>query len=227
VALASLVLFAGLALAVRRGALDRVDDALSWRVQSALAHPLYRLGRGLSVAGGPEVEVPLVLVAALGLVLAGRPRTALALVAAFVAVSVVELASKQFLLIGRAEVAGLLRAPPRSVPRHVLGLLPLVPEVGYPSGHLARATLLLGLLAASAWRIRAPLPRLLALLPPLGLLALMALTRVSLPNEHTPSDVVGGYLLGLAAMSAVLAVAEVEPAGASRRPAGSTVRTAT
>jgi membrane-associated phospholipid phosphatase len=219
VALAALVLFAALALAVRRGAVDRVDDAITWRVQTAAAGRLYRIGRALGVVGGGEVEVPLALAAALGLALAGRPRAALALLAALAAITAVEIVSKQFLLIDRAEAAGLLRAPPHAMPSRLLGLLPLVPEVGYPSGHLSRATLLLGMAAAWAWRVRAPIPRALALLPLLGLLALMALTRVALPYEHTPSDVVGGYLLGLAALAAALALGGLESASAGPRAA--------
>jgi membrane-associated phospholipid phosphatase len=220
IGLASLVLFAALALAVRRGAVDMVDDAITWRVQRAAAERLYRLGKVLSLAGGGAVEAPLVLAVSVGLMLAGRPRAALALLAALVGVTAIEVASKQLLMIDRTDAAGLLRAPPSAMPGYVLGLLPSVPEVGYPSGHMARATLLLGLAAAWAWRIRAPLPRVLILLPALGTLALMALTRLALPGEHTPSDVVGGYLLGLAFLSACLAVSSATSSASGEAPRG-------
>jgi membrane-associated phospholipid phosphatase len=64
----------------------------------------------------------------------------------------------------------------------------------FPSGHVTRTTVTLGLLVLFvAWphaRVRIP-----ALLAALGLLALIGVTQVSV-GGHLPLDVLGGYLLG-------------------------------
>lgn len=64
----------------------------------------------------------------------------------------------------------------------------------FPSGHVTRTTVTLGLLVLFvAWphvRVRIP-----ALLAALGLLALIGVTQVSV-GGHLPLDILGGYLLG-------------------------------
>lgn len=70
----------------------------------------------------------------------------------------------------------------------------LVQTASFPSGHVIRAVVTLGLLfALLAWR--RPHWRLPAVLAITAYLLLLGLARVA-SGEHWPSDVLGGYLMG-------------------------------
>jgi undecaprenyl-diphosphatase len=90
--------------------------------------------------------------------------------------------------------------------KHILGATPLWASLdrgglNYPSGHVAYATSLAGFLALLTWsrRQRAATAALLLVV------VLMGPQRV-IARTHLPSDVIAGYLAGLAWLSAVVAV---------------------
>jgi undecaprenyl-diphosphatase len=90
--------------------------------------------------------------------------------------------------------------------KHILGATPLWASLdrgglNYPSGHVAYATSLAGFLALLAWSRgqRAATAALLVVV------VLMGPQRV-IARTHLPSDVIAGYLAGLAWLSAVVAV---------------------
>jgi undecaprenyl-diphosphatase len=90
--------------------------------------------------------------------------------------------------------------------KHVLGATPLWASLdrgglNYPSGHVAYATSLAGFLALLAWwRGQRAATAALVLV-----VVLMGPQRV-IARTHLPSDVIAGYLVGLAWLSAVVAV---------------------
>ncbi len=110
----------------------------------------------------------------------GRRRAAVAWIVAWVAVNAIEVAGK-----------GLLHRPALStvvngVPVHVASF-----DASFPSGHTARA-LLVAFLLASVW------PRLAW---PAGVWAAGACVFLVVSGAHTPSDVVGGALVALLAVT--------------------------
>ncbi len=208
-----LVLFVLLAFQVRQGATEYLDDSVQTQVRAVASRGMYRLGRTLSSLGRVEVELPALIVGAVLLARAGRPRVAAALVFLPLATIGVEIVFKQLLLVPTGEVSAILGAPLGALPGRLLALLIAVPEAGFPSGHMARGTFLLGLLIGWVHLQRSPLLRLAGTLGPLLLLSLMAFTRVLLNNEHTLAEVVGGMLLGLAALAAFPIIAHSRPSG--------------
>lgn len=83
----------------------------------------------------------------------------------------------------------------------------LVPATGYsfPSGHALNSTATYGLVALHAWRSRLALTgRRLALTVPAAIPLLVGLSRAL--GVHFPSDVLGGWLAGLAVLLAVAGI---------------------
>ncbi len=77
---------------------------------------------------------------------------------------------------------------------------PLIPEPGYsfPSGHTLTSTATYGLLAFVAWRARLPQGvRVAAVVVGVTVPILVGLSRIAL-GVHYPSDVLGGWLAGIA-----------------------------
>ena len=217
--LVCLLLFAALALLARVGALAILDAAIVTRVQVHAPAWLLDLGRVLSLLGNLEVEGALLLVLLLAVPPRWRRRLGWAL-AGVVALAAIELLVKRVSLAPAGDLASLLDLRPAHVAGELGALARSLDEGGYPSGHVARATLLLGVVLVAALRGWGSAPaRLAAGGSLLGAAALMGITRVALPDEHLPSEVLGGYLLGLAALPPTLWLAEPRgPTGGDARP---------
>ncbi len=166
------------ALVARRGSLP-FDDAVAAFVQG-LAIPI-GFWEACSRAGGGTlvvVGVAFVLVA----LLARRPRLALI-------VALTLIASTLFTDIVKDYVAR--PRPPGAI---------LVPTAGFsfPSGHALNSTATYGLLAVVIWRTGLPHAlRLAAVVAGVTLPILVGLSRIAL-DVHYPSDVLGGWLAGVA-----------------------------
>ena len=154
-------------------------------LQSRSSELLDFLARFLSTAGSWGISGALLLALLAGLYRSGRRRLAGRLLVAFLATGLLEYLLKQFLPV-----------PP--IPRGSVGAEDFVPlatlehPYPYPSGHTIRSTIFLGtvyLLSRNTF-LRAGIALLL-----LGLLT----SRVYL-GAHWASDVVGGALLGAAAV---------------------------
>jgi len=94
---------------------------------------------------------------------------------------------------------------------------PLVPAPGYsfPSGHTLNSTATYGLLALVAWRSRLPLAtRRTAVIVGVTLPVLVGLSRIAL-GVHYPTDVLGGWLAGVAFVA--LAATLIRVTGAMER----------
>lgn len=136
----------------------------------------------------------LVLATALVLWMVGRRAAAVALLIADPSAEATVLVTK--LLVDRTRpVAGLAND--------------LVTSASYPSGHIVRASVTIGVLFAilvlSRPRLRAPVAVLAA-----AFLVTLGLARIA-SGEHWPSDVLGGYLLAAAWVSAVAAIVPAGP----------------
>lgn len=168
------------------GLTQRPDRAAILAAQRAASPLLDAVGNRLSAIGDWEVTGVLLLALVAVMALRGNGRLAWRLVAAFLAASIVEFIFKMALPVppipesfGRSEDFSPLVAVDYSYP--------------YPSGHLLRFTVLLGALHLWAGH------RIIGLLAASGIV-LMGASRVYL-GAHWPSDVLGGFLLGIAAVA--------------------------
>jgi len=145
-------------------------------------------------AAGGVILVPIGVAVVVTLLLLGRARTAIvygvALAGASLWTHVVKVS------IGR------LRPPE--------GALVPAPGFSFPSGHALNSMVTYGLIALLIWRTDLPAwVRLVSAIGLATLVALIGLSRIAL-GVHYPSDVVGGWLAGLAIV-AIVAVATREP----------------
>ncbi|MBI4492764.1 MAG: phosphatase PAP2 family protein [Chloroflexi bacterium] len=194
--------FALLAWLARRGLTAGFDAAIERRVAAAATPRLERLGDPLTSLGLAEVTLGLAL--ALGLVALLLRRSRLALACALVWLSLpVELALKWWLYLPRSELPPLGAAVRQALfSWRDLSLDDLAePPGSYPSGHVVRTAFLAGLLVLVLLAGRRSWAARVAALPAVSaagaLVLVMGYTRV-LTGQHTPTDVLGGYLLALA-----------------------------
>lgn len=161
-------------------------DLWALRVSQSWANAAFdRIGGLFSTLGGIEVTVPAFAALVVWLFFTNRRTLAVRLSAAMLVTSLVELAMKMWLP----------QVPMPEDAARVTGFSPVldVPySYPYPSGHMLRSMLLLGAIFL-LWRNR--LVRALVVAVLVG----MALSRVYL-GVHWASDVIGGFLLGLAGL---------------------------
>jgi undecaprenyl-diphosphatase len=177
--------FVLLSAAAGAGWLYNPDVFLMLAVQSYSSGPLDVLSRFFSAVGAPELALILLLALGTGLYKGGRRRLTGRLLLAFLVTGLVKYLLKQFLPVPPI--------PPGYVRTEDFAPLVAVEHsYAYPSGHALRSTILVGSVYFLSGNGSLRVVVVLALL---GLLA----SRVYL-GVHWPSDVVGGALLGVAAV---------------------------
>jgi membrane-associated phospholipid phosphatase len=186
------IAWVGFGLAVRAGATDAADRAVHAALERVWWQPSFPLWEGVAVLAG--VEVTTALAALWLLVLAWRRRwRAAAAVLAFPLALAVEALGKL-----------LVEHPPPPITHAgtltVVGSAAGGPYDSFPSGHVVRAVVLLGL-AAAMWPRRRDVAAAIAGVA----VAVVAFDRLYL-SAHWLSDVVGGLLLGGAALAAAVAL---------------------
>lgn len=180
------VAFALLSAVAGAGWTYRLDIALVRAAQTRASDLLDRVGDFFSDIGGWEISAALLLLVAAGMFIRGHRRVAGRLLLAFLAAGLLELALKMVLPV-----------PP--IPDSLGRTGDFTPTIAveypypYPSGHVLRSVIILG--ALYLWSGSRVLGTVFALYV-FG----MSVTRVYL-GVHWPSDVVGGLLLGLAALA--------------------------
>jgi undecaprenyl-diphosphatase len=178
-----LALVVGLVMLIDGGVLRGVDQAVIDAVRARpLVAPLAWLGSATQLGSTWWVAIVAVAVAAVEM-LAGRWRLGLA------AAAMIGLAS----LANSSIKLAVERPRPSIIP-------PIVVEPGYsfPSGHSLSAMIAYGVVAVLVARTSLPPWLRVGAIAGLGLLiGVVGLSRVYL-GAHYPSDVIGGYLLGLA-----------------------------
>ena len=180
------LLFALLSALAGTGLTYGLDLALIQAAHTRTSPSLDNVGTFFSTAGGLELTSLLVLGLAALLYLRGHRRLAARFLVAFLVASAVEVALKTLLPV----------PPVPDVLVRAEDYAPIVaaePPFPYPSGHMLRATMLLG----AAWLITR---RTWVLVLCCALLVGMAASRVYM-GVHWPSDVVGGALLGVLALA--------------------------
>jgi membrane-associated phospholipid phosphatase len=180
------VAFVLLSAAAATGWLYSPDVLVMQATQGQPSDLLDALSRFFSALGTLEFALILLLALVAGLYKSGRRRLARRLLVAFLVTGLVEYLLKQFLPVP-------LIPPGSARTEDFAPLVTVDHSYPYPSGHALRSTILLGsvYLLSENSILRAGV--VLALL---GLLA----SRIYL-GVHWPSDVVGGALLGAAAVS--------------------------
>lgn len=193
------VMTALLATAVGTGVLATPDRALLDLAQSLASPPLDTAMFSVSLLGAVEVTIPamfLLCLANTGLpLLDWRRWLPFTIMAALV---LVEVAAKQAV----PDVA-----PPAALHRGPTFGVGVATPFSFPSGHMVRATMVLGILAARLGRRRGG--RAWGVLA-VAVLLVLGFSRVYLA-EHWPADVLGGLLLGAAGLAACLALAPGPP----------------
>ena len=214
IAIVALVIgFIALASGVLSAATEPFDHAILQALRTDPSHPvgplwLERTVLNLSALGSAAVTTLLVCVGALFLVLDKRPRQALLLIGA---TSIAALGMTGLkLLIGRERP---------TIVEHI----EVVGGLSFPSGHTLIAAVLyptLGMLIASNLRQRHLKVFVFVVAALLALI--VGLTRVYL-GVHYPSDVLGGWLLGLAfAIAAGIVIQGLKKQHIVERPPGET-----
>ena len=179
VGLGSAIAFLALALLVNRGGGLAFDEPLATAVRG-LPVPVWVWTLITALGGGLLAVVGTAFV--LAALLSRRLRLALIVAGVLIAASLFTHLVKDYV------------ARPRPPWEH------LVPAPGYsfPSGHTLNSTVSYGLLAVVAWRSRLPVPvRRAAVVLGVTLPFLIGLSRIAL-GVHYPSDVLGGWLGGVA-----------------------------
>ena len=167
------------------GATFPPDYALVRFFQRAASAPLDAFGNALSFIGGWELTGLLMLLLTAVMYRRGHRRTAVRVFVLFLATAFMEYLLKMYLPV----------APiPQSLGRsgEFAPTLEIIYPYPYPSGHMLRSTILLG--ALYLWSGSRSFGTFAA-----TLLMLMAVTRIYL-GVHWPSDILGGFLLGAAAL---------------------------
>ncbi|CAN5830424.1 hypothetical protein BH20CHL5_BH20CHL5_10570 [soil metagenome] len=193
VAAAALLACLGLGVLVSMDATRAFDDGVSAAILAGHSSTLARLAATWETIGDLVPWVLISWLAALALFVSGRRWAALWFFAAITA-------------DGAAALVKILFALPRPPGGDLLDLWG-GPSYAYPSGHVARTVVLLGLLA---WVALREVPRLrrpfvapsIVLLVVVGV-ALMGIARIG-AGEHWPSDVLGAALLGVAWLALVM-----------------------
>ena len=172
-------------VAAGAGVLRPVDVWILGLAQGHASGFMDAVGLVTSVVGGVEFVTIAAVALAAGLLFDGRGRLVLRLLIAFTATGLIELAIK--MVVPQVPVPeSATRGPDPS-------LLDLSTPYPYPSGHMLRTVLLLGAVYV-VWPSR---PGRIAILL---FLAASAASRVYL-GTHWSSDVIGGALLGIAALA--------------------------
>lgn len=153
--------------------------------QQAASTPLDAFGNALSVVGGWELTGVLLLVLVGVMYKWGHRGIAVRIFALFLVTALLEFLLKMYLPVTLI---------PQSLGRggEFATTLEIIYPYPYPSGHMLRSTILLG--ALYLWSGRRSVGLLVA-----TLLLMMGATRIYL-GVHWPSDVLGGFLLGVAAL---------------------------
>jgi undecaprenyl-diphosphatase len=188
IGLAALGVFAWLALGVAGGHAFGFDAAIRDSMHAHAAPALTAVMRLATVQGSPERLSALALVLCLLLALGGRARTALLLVAAMAGTSLLDLALK--LAFHRARPATFFDTP---VPQ----------SYSFPSGHALFAASFFSF--AALWAFDALKPGWMRVAVPAaaaGCALLIGISRIYL-GVHYPSDVLGGFAVGLGWVAAV------------------------
>jgi membrane-associated phospholipid phosphatase len=195
------VAFTAYTQVVASGALAPLDLAVARALRPAWLPALEPAGQVVAVAGG--VEVTSVLAAALAVLLWRRGfRVEAAALLALPVASALETLYK-WVLDHPPPLAFMHPDGPSLVTMLHGGTLSL--NGSYPSGHMMRTVLIYGLVAFVVRRLASPgWARTLAALAAAIMVGLMALDRVYL-GVHWQSDVVGGLLLGGAALAGAIA----------------------
>jgi len=196
------VAFALYTQAVAAGVLGPLDLAVARAFRSAWVPALLPLAQAVAVAGGPEVTA-LLTAGLAGLFWRLRFRGEMVALLAYPLVLVLESIYKWTLQHPPPSLAFAHPDGPSLVTMLRDGTLTL--NGSYPSGHMMRTVLVYGLGAFVVRRLAAPgLARTLAAPAAAIVVGLMALDRVYL-GVHWQSDIVGGLLLGGAALAGAIA----------------------
>jgi membrane-associated phospholipid phosphatase len=202
--------------AVRRGQLIAGDVVIGAAIRTHSPLSLNPLARSLGRLGEAPLWDALVLAAVIGLALTKRRTAALTLL---VGVLCAELGTT----IVKAWASG---------PQATLGeTIHFLPVDGFPSGHVVRVLVTLGLFILLAWPTPSrPLAFAIGSVGAILLVLLMAWARI-ITRSHTPSEVVGAILLGALILDVIyltqlllarpVRIASFRPA---RRPRHSPVR---
>lgn len=180
----ALAAFTLLSVAAGAGWTLRADTLLLRASQAPASGVLDLFSEAVSLAGGVFLTFGLLAALVSLLYLRGRRTLAIRLTVAFIAASLIEVVLKLYLPVPPLPLEYL-----RSGGQELLITLPNP----YPSGHMMRS-LFIAVAVTLLWPVR-PVWMASALL-----LAAMAVTRVYL-GVHWASDVVGGALLGVAALA--------------------------
>lgn len=210
---ALLVGFVALASGVLSAATEPIDHAILQAMRTDVSDPvgalwLERTVLNLSALGSAAVTTLLVCVGALFLLLDKRPRQALLLVGA-----------TSIAALGMSGLKLLIARERPTIVEHI----EVVGGLSFPSGHTLIAAVLyptLGMLIASNLRQRHLKVFVFVVAALLALI--VGLTRVYI-GVHYPSDVLGGWLLGLAfAVAAGIVIQSLKKQHIVERPPGET-----